>query len=286
MRSATSRWLPTSAVPAPPRTSPIAGPQVGGDLQAVRGAAVQGQHAPLALRLAAGQSRLHRATVARVESRPAAVGLGPRLRRTVSRVITCSRMPKRTVRPCSAASPRIHAIFSATCGRRFAPGQVDVGVPGGDRARPPARSRRSRPRGTGSGSRPSRAPSTRRCSPSRSTVSPRHSARTMSQELAGPRVALVLVQEVAVGALLVALAAGHHVEQQPSAGRGAGRWRPSARRAWARRSRAGRRRGTSAARSPAPSMAVVSQASSHHAPVGVSAPTKPSCSAARAIWVR
>ncbi len=32
----------------------------------------------------------------------------------VSRVITCSRMPNRRVRPCSAASFRIQAIFSAT----------------------------------------------------------------------------------------------------------------------------------------------------------------------------
>jgi hypothetical protein len=34
------------------------------------------------------------------------------------------------------------------------------------------------------------------------------------------------------------------------------------------------------------SMAVASQASSHQAPVGVSAPSKPSCSALRAIWPR
>lgn len=33
-------------------------------------------------------------------------------------------------------------------------------------------------------------------------------------------------------------------------------------------------------------IAVVSQASSHHAPVGVSAPVKPRSSAARAIWLR
>lgn len=33
----------------------------------------------------------------------------------VSRVMTCSRMPNRTVRPCSAASFLIQAIFSATC---------------------------------------------------------------------------------------------------------------------------------------------------------------------------
>ena len=34
------------------------------------------------------------------------------------------------------------------------------------------------------------------------------------------------------------------------------------------------------------SIAQVSQASSHQAPVGVSAPSKPSCSALRAIWPR
>ena len=34
------------------------------------------------------------------------------------------------------------------------------------------------------------------------------------------------------------------------------------------------------------SMAVASQASSHQAPVGVSAPSNPSCSALRAIWPR
>ena len=34
------------------------------------------------------------------------------------------------------------------------------------------------------------------------------------------------------------------------------------------------------------SIAVVSQASSHQAPVGVSAASKPSCSALRAIWPR
>lgn len=33
-------------------------------------------------------------------------------------------------------------------------------------------------------------------------------------------------------------------------------------------------------------IAVVSQASSHQAPVGVRAPSKPRCSAARAIWER
>lgn len=32
----------------------------------------------------------------------------------VSRVMTCSRIPKRTVRPSFAASPRTQAIFSAT----------------------------------------------------------------------------------------------------------------------------------------------------------------------------
>ena len=34
------------------------------------------------------------------------------------------------------------------------------------------------------------------------------------------------------------------------------------------------------------SAAVVSQASSHHVPVGVRTPVKPSCSAVRATWAR
>lgn len=38
------------------------------------------------------------------------------------------------------------------------------------------------------------------------------------QELARPFVPFLLVEEVAVGALLVALPAGHHVEQQPAGG--------------------------------------------------------------------
>ena len=52
----------------------------------------------------------------------------------VSLVITCSRMPKRGVRPAAAASASIQRLLGHR-GRRLAPGQVDVGVPRGDRAR-------------------------------------------------------------------------------------------------------------------------------------------------------
>ena len=153
-------------------------------------------------------------------------------------------------------------------GRRLAPGEVDVGVLGGDLARPPATSRRSRSRGPGRGSAAARASSTWRCSPWKSTVSPAHSAADDRQELVAPRVAGVLVQEVAVRPLLVALAAGDDVEQQPAAGQvleGAGHLRGQRRRGQAR---AGTRPGTSAAPRRWLSIAVDSQASSHQAPVG------------------
>ena len=136
----------------------------------------------------------------------------------VSRVIVCSRMPKRSSRPSlggELADPR--DLLGDGVGR-LAPGEVDVGVPGGDRRRRPARSRRSRSPGPGRGAGPSTASSTWRCSPAKSTVSPRHSARTIVQELVAAGVARVLVEEVAVRPLLVALAAGDDVEQQPAAG--------------------------------------------------------------------
>ena len=47
--------------------------------------------------------------------------------------MVCSRMPKRSLRPCSAACLDPPELV-ANRARRFAPGQVDVGVPGGDRA--------------------------------------------------------------------------------------------------------------------------------------------------------
>ena len=138
-------------------------------------------------------------------------------------MMVCIRMPKRLSRPCSAASLRIHSTFSATAAGRLAPGQVDVGVPGGHRAgggRGPAEvdlrhrvgdlaeARRPRPGGA---------------RPSKSTVSPAHSRRTIVEELVAAGVAGVLVEEVAEHPLLVALAAGDDVEQQPAARSGSGR---------------------------------------------------------------
>ena len=133
----------------------------------------------------------------------------------VSRVMTCSRMPNRRVRPCSAASPPDPGDLLGDLRGRLAPGEVDVDVAGGDLARGRRGAAEVDRRAPGRARGPARAPSTRRCSPAKSTVSPRHSPRTIVQELAGPRVAGVLVEEVAVGALLVALAAGDDVEQQP-----------------------------------------------------------------------
>ena len=106
------------------------------------------------------------------------------------------------------------------------------------------------------------------------------------QELVAALVAGVLVEEVAEHPLLVALAAGDDVEQQPAAGQvleGAGHLRGQERR--------GRGPGRNATRNfsrseTGLSIAVEIQASSHQAPVGVSAASKPSCSALRAIWPR
>src|SRR4051795_1556030 len=100
MRSATSSWLPTSAVPAPPRTSPtpapprgrgaagdgrIARPRVGGDDDPVAPSAVELEHPALALGLRRAQVRLRggdRRRVHRVEQPPR---LAPRLLGRVAR---------------------------------------------------------------------------------------------------------------------------------------------------------------------------------------------------------
>ena len=196
-------------------------------------------------------------------------------------MITCSRMPKRTARPRSAASARIHVDLLGDLRGRLAPGQVDVGVLGRDLARRPARSRRSRSaapgRAAGRGTRPRPGCARRR----RSTVSPAPQRPHDVQELAGPRGS----GRPCPGSRRrrAARRASPPVTTLSSSRPlrdAAGRSRPSARRGSARRARGGRRRGTSAARCASASIAVVSQASSHQAPVGVSAPTKPSCSAA------
>ena len=81
---------------------------------------------------------------------------------------------------------RTSAIFSATVRRRLAPGQVDVDLLGGDVDAGRATSRRNRAADSGfcTGGKSSLPPSTRRCLPSKSTVSPASSARQIAQELA------------------------------------------------------------------------------------------------------
>ena len=130
--------------------------------------------------------------------------------------------------------------------------------------------------GIGSGRLASWAPRTWMCSPSKVTgvgrfpQFPHH-----VQEFAGACVALLLVQEVAVGLLLVRFTAGHHIQQQPAARNAAGKVAPIC------AARVGLiRPGRNATRNfrvsvVSTSMAVVSQASSHQVPVGVRTASKP-----------
>ena len=84
IRSATSSWLPTSAVPAPPRTRPTPAHRFGRDLQAVGAPAVQRRHPPLALGLRGPLDRLGARDRLRVEAVQQPVGLRPRLLGTVT----------------------------------------------------------------------------------------------------------------------------------------------------------------------------------------------------------
>ena len=80
MRSATSAWLPTSAVPAPPRTRPIPAQRFGATVEAAAVAAlVQVAHAPLPLGLAPGQALLHGADRRVVDPLEQPVGDAPGL---------------------------------------------------------------------------------------------------------------------------------------------------------------------------------------------------------------
>ena len=119
--------------------------------------------------------------------------------------------------PASAASLRTQSTFSADRRRRLAPGQVDVGVPGGHLA--------GRRRGAAEvdlrhrvGDLRQRRVLDAQVLALEVTVSPSQSRRTIVEELVAALVAVVLVEEVAEHPLLVALAAGHDVEEQPAAG--------------------------------------------------------------------
>lgn len=90
-------------------------PEVGVDLQAVAAAAVQGQHAPLSLGPAAGESGLHGPDRTVSGSKPSNGRFASaHACAAVSRVMACSRIPKRSVRPSFAAGSLIQAIFFAT----------------------------------------------------------------------------------------------------------------------------------------------------------------------------
>ena len=189
-----------------------AGPQVRRHLQVVRRAAVQVAHPALAFGLAAAQPLLHGADHRLVDALDQPVGLHPRLVRGV---------PGDDVQPDAVAqrAPGLagQAVHPAQLGvhgrRRFAPGQVDVGVAGRDRARlgrgaaevqvghrvgPPGQPGALDPQVLAAVADGLAAPQ------------PGHDV----QELPAPGVPLLLVEEVAVGLLLGGLAAGHHVEQQ------------------------------------------------------------------------
>ena len=82
IRSATSSWLPTSAVPAPPRTSPTPAQRPGETSSSVGAPAVQGEHALLALRARRAQLRLRALDRPPGRDRRAAAGSPPTPRRT------------------------------------------------------------------------------------------------------------------------------------------------------------------------------------------------------------
>ena len=134
----------------------------------------------------------------------------------VSRVMTWRRMPKRSSRP-RAGRGRADALQLLRHLRgRLAPGEVDVDVARGDLDAPPPRSRRGRSPAAPADprrARPRRGRARRR-SRARRSQAPRSTARNSP----GLRVALVLVEEVAVAALLGVVAADDDVEEQPPAG--------------------------------------------------------------------
>src|ERR1700744_6511520 len=125
MRSATSAWLPTSAVPAPPRTSPIPAHRFG--------ATVRPRGAPPSLGLAPGQAFLHGADRGVVDPLEQPVGDAPGL---------IGGVPGDDVQP-DAETRRVEALLgrerldpaelAVHRARRLAPGGGGVGVPRGDR---------------------------------------------------------------------------------------------------------------------------------------------------------
>ena len=248
IRSATSSWLPTSAVPAPPRTRPMPAHRLGWISRPSR------SPPPCRASIRCCPSDSLRASPACTDptvsgSKPVEqpVRLRPRLLGGVAgddvqpdaeaqgAALARPRAPgsrRSSRRPAAGGSPQVR--YTSTCLAATSPaiGEEPAEVDLGHRVGHPGQLRvldlevlAVQVDGL-------------------ALPQPPHDL----QELAGAAVAGVLVEEVAVGALLVALAAGDDVEQQPPAGLPLEGGRPSARRASARRSRAGRRPGTSAAR--------------------------------------
>ena len=115
------------------------------------------------------------------------------------------------------------------------------------------------------------------------TVSPCPQPADDVEELVGALVARVLVEEVAVGALF-----GGSPPMTTLSSRRPRDWREGGRHLCRQRraDQPGAERDEELQPSVTREHGAVSHASSHHAPVGVSAPSKPSCSAPPAIWPR
>ncbi|CAM5328289.1 hypothetical protein SRIMM317S_01586 [Streptomyces rimosus subsp. rimosus] len=213
IRSATSAWLPTRAVPAPPRTRPMPAQRLG----ATSSPSVLPPCSASIRRCPSDSLRASPSCTARTVS-----GENPASRRrasahassAVSRVITCSRMPKRTVRPASAASFRIQVIFSATCSGgspqvRYTSLKRAATSPAA--AEDPAEV--DRRYGVGDTGQPCLFDA--QVLPVEVDRPPLPQVPHDAQEFAGTGVARVLVEEVAVRTLLVALASGDDVQKQP-----------------------------------------------------------------------
>ena len=252
-RSATSLWLPTSAVPAPPRTRPTPDQRLGGSRgrapRRSRAPAVQVAHPLLADRLAltrASWALLDRRRVEAVEQPSAPAAMPARL---VSREMVWIRRPNRTSRPCCLGQPADPGDLLGHLLRRLAPGEVDVGVPCGHRpgrcrgsAEVDLRQRVDRAADLGALDLVVLAVEVER------RLGPR--AAHDDEELVGAGVALRVAEVVAEAPLLRRLAPGDDVEQQPPGGDPLEGRRHLGRQRRGGDSRAGRRPGTSGGSSP------------------------------------
>ena len=220
--SATSSWLPTSAVPAPPRTRPTPDHRPG-ETSSSRAEAYDVRPSRSASILACPVDSLaaSRAWAAATVSGsiPSSSHCACRQASSlVSRERVCTRSPKRRVRPCSRGQGAHPLELLRDQLRGLAPRQVDVGVLG--------RHRTGRPRGAPevdvraaarSRPRPGRPRPRRTARRSRTAAAPtRRGARCRNSSVRAYRVAFGL--GVAEPGLLAGLAAGDDVEHQAAAG--------------------------------------------------------------------